>query len=252
MFFPRLRNHAKWMFVFLAFVFAIGFVGFGVGSGSTGVGDILRGNLHLFGSGKSPAQKAEDKARAQVAKHPDDAKAWSNLATALTQQNKPTQANRAWEHYVKLRPKDADAHLRIASYWQTKANSLGLKARAEQTEQPPGVGPAGIVTPSGPLANAFGQDPISQQFQQQASKDFQNAFAAYGKSEKEYMRVTALRPDDQNAWFQLGEVALQLGDVKTAKAAYTRAIKIAPDDAIAQLAKQRLQLLASQPSSSGG
>jgi tetratricopeptide (TPR) repeat protein len=248
MFFPRLRNHAKWMFVFLAAVFAIGFVGFGVGSGSTGVGDILRGNFHLFGSGKSPAAKAEDKARARLAKHPDDAKAWSDLAAALTQQNKAAAANRAWEHYVKLRPKAADAYLRIASYWQTKANNLSLKARAEQAEQPPGVGPTGIVTPSGPLAQAFGQDPISQQFQQQASKDFQNAFAAYQKSEKSYKRVTQLQSDNQNAWFQLGEVALQLGDVKTAKAAYTKAIKIAPDDAIAQLAKQRLQLLASQPS----
>jgi hypothetical protein len=31
MFFPRLRRHAKWMFLFLALVFALGFVGFGVG-----------------------------------------------------------------------------------------------------------------------------------------------------------------------------------------------------------------------------
>ena len=43
----------------------------------------------------------------------------------------------------------------------------------------------------------------------------------------------------------------QLGDRKTAVAAYKKAIKIAPDDAIAQLAKQRLQLLASQPSGGG-
>ena len=33
MFFPRLRRHAKWMFLFLALVFALGFVGFGVGAG---------------------------------------------------------------------------------------------------------------------------------------------------------------------------------------------------------------------------
>src|SRR6266487_6408243 len=40
LFFARLRRHAKWMFVLLALVFAIGFVAFGVGSGSTGVGGI--------------------------------------------------------------------------------------------------------------------------------------------------------------------------------------------------------------------
>ena len=33
LFFQRLRNHAKWMFVLLALVFALGFVFFGVGSG---------------------------------------------------------------------------------------------------------------------------------------------------------------------------------------------------------------------------
>jgi hypothetical protein len=40
LFFPRLRTHAKWMFVALAIVFSISFVAFGVGSGSTGISDI--------------------------------------------------------------------------------------------------------------------------------------------------------------------------------------------------------------------
>ena len=43
MFFPRLRRHAKWMFVFLALVFGLGFVGFGVGAGGVGFGDVFRG-----------------------------------------------------------------------------------------------------------------------------------------------------------------------------------------------------------------
>src|SRR6188768_4524807 len=42
MFFPRLRRHAKWMFLFLALVFALGFVGFGVGAGGVGFGDVIR------------------------------------------------------------------------------------------------------------------------------------------------------------------------------------------------------------------
>ena len=53
MFFPRLRQHTKWMFVFLALVFAVGFVGFGVGSGGTGLGDLLRNNGG-GGSGRRP------------------------------------------------------------------------------------------------------------------------------------------------------------------------------------------------------
>ena len=35
MFFPRLRRHAKWMFVFLAVALGGGFVIFGVGAGGT-------------------------------------------------------------------------------------------------------------------------------------------------------------------------------------------------------------------------
>src|SRR2546423_13452764 len=66
MFFPRLRRQAKWVFLLLAVIFAGGFVFFGVGSGSTGLGDLLRGKFNIFGSnsgsphntpGKGPAQK---------------------------------------------------------------------------------------------------------------------------------------------------------------------------------------------------
>ena len=44
MFFTRLRAHAKWMFVFLALVFGVGFVGFGIGANqNASIGDLLRG-----------------------------------------------------------------------------------------------------------------------------------------------------------------------------------------------------------------
>src|SRR5438876_12377483 len=53
MFFMRLRRSTKPMFIFLAVVFALSFVLLGVGSGSSGIGDLLRGNFHLFGGGSS-------------------------------------------------------------------------------------------------------------------------------------------------------------------------------------------------------
>src|SRR5712691_10398469 len=63
MFFPKLRAHAKWMFVLLAFVFASGFVFLGVGSGSSGLGDLLQGNWSdLFSSSSgSSAQVKKDR-----------------------------------------------------------------------------------------------------------------------------------------------------------------------------------------------
>src|SRR5207237_3073028 len=45
LFFNRLRRNEKWVFVFLALVFSISFVIAGVGSGSTGIGDLFNGNL---------------------------------------------------------------------------------------------------------------------------------------------------------------------------------------------------------------
>ena len=53
MFFMRLRRSTKPVFIFLALVFALSFVFLGVGSGSSGIGDLLRGNFHLFGGGSS-------------------------------------------------------------------------------------------------------------------------------------------------------------------------------------------------------
>src|SRR5207237_9882004 len=50
LFFSRLRRHAKVIYVLLAVVFAAGFVVLGVGSGSTGIGDVLS---NLFEGGRS-------------------------------------------------------------------------------------------------------------------------------------------------------------------------------------------------------
>src|SRR5436190_18893913 len=44
MFFPKLRRQAKWVFIYLALSFAVGFVVFGVGSGGgAGLRDPLQG-----------------------------------------------------------------------------------------------------------------------------------------------------------------------------------------------------------------
>jgi hypothetical protein len=72
MFFPKLRAQAKWVFVFLALVFGLGFVLFGVGSGSGGLSDLLQGNFNnLFGG--SAASGDAGKARDRIKKNPDDA-----------------------------------------------------------------------------------------------------------------------------------------------------------------------------------
>ena len=71
MFFPRLRRHAKWMFVFLAVALGGGFVLFGVGAGGTGVGDIFRGG---GGSSGVPSISSAEK---KTEKNPKNVQAWT-------------------------------------------------------------------------------------------------------------------------------------------------------------------------------
>ena len=68
MFFTRLRKHAKWMFVFLALVFAVGFVGFGIGANqNASLGDLIRGN-----SGSTSGNLSVDDAREAAAEEPEE------------------------------------------------------------------------------------------------------------------------------------------------------------------------------------
>src|SRR3954453_20847402 len=64
LFFSRLRRHAKVVYVLLAIVFAGGFVILGVGSGSTGVGDLLQGKFFGGGRTTSPSSHINTKQNA--------------------------------------------------------------------------------------------------------------------------------------------------------------------------------------------
>src|SRR5437764_2276408 len=156
MFFPKLRRQAKWVFVFLVFVFAGGFVFFGVGSGSTGIGDLLHGNLSFFGGGWS---SAVSKARGQVKRHPNDAAAWRRLATALRAQKKDDQAAQALERYTRLRPKDTTALIDLASVYQSRAQSLYDEAIARRDEA--------LAAIPQPYAGLSQSDPVVQLLQGQ-------------------------------------------------------------------------------------
>ena len=80
MFFMRLRKRAKWVFVLLAAMFGIGFIGFGVGGqGGGGVADVISG---IFGQDGS-AQTSVNDAQSALADNPDDPDARRDLAQAL-------------------------------------------------------------------------------------------------------------------------------------------------------------------------
>jgi tetratricopeptide (TPR) repeat protein len=242
MFFPRLRRQAKWVFVFLAIVFAGGFVFFGVGSGSTGLGDLLRGNFNIFGNhGGSTNSSAVKTALKKTQAHPKDPNAWNDLATAYQTDGKLTQANTALEHLLKLRPNDTDALQRVAGFYETKASNKETEARNLQAQAP--LSFAGVVGVSGQLGQALSSDPTSQQLSQKAQAAFTEANTAIQKDTQLYKRIAKLQPTDVNTQFHYAQLADLSGDTTAALKAYKQVVKLAPTDPAATAAKQRIAVL---------
>jgi cytochrome c-type biogenesis protein CcmH/NrfG len=244
MFFPRLRRQAKWVFVFLAFVFAAGFVFFGVGSGSTGLGDLLRGNFNLFGNnGGSSTSSAVKNALRKTKARPNDPNAWNALATAYQSDGKLSDANKAYEHVLKLRPNDVTALQSVAGYYETRAQDKATEAQNLQAEAPvtlPGV--LGISTTS-QLGQMLGNDQTTQQLTQKANAALAESNTALQKDAQLYKRIAKLQPTDVNTQFHYAQLADLTGDAPAAIAAYRKVVKLAPTDPSAQQARQRIAAL---------
>jgi regulator of sirC expression with transglutaminase-like and TPR domain len=227
MFFPRLRRHAKWVFLFLALAFGLGFVAFGVGAGGVGFGDIFRG----AGNSGIPSVSS---ARERVNENPKDAKAWRDLATALQAQAETDEAIEALQGYVALRPKDEDALRELAALYLVQ---LGDAQREYQLAQ---LRIAYLAT-SGSYFQSIslgGQpldlDPISAAVSSSLSTDttaaLSKAQAAASSSVETYRKIAALRPDDPSIQLQLGDAAASAGDSTTAIQAYKKYLALVPAD----------------------
>ena len=250
MFFPGLRRHAKWVFVLLAVVFAGGFVFFGVGSGSNGLGDILNNWLNV-GKGSGPnIGKLESATR----KSPTDAKAFRDLASAYEGKQKTVLAIGALERYSGLRPADTDALQELAGLYQQRLQQLSQDYSAIQ------VAPLADRTSFVPAATTkLGQaytdtnalaSPIDQLVQshgaQQQSRISQEASGIAKGIETTYAKIVKRDPTDATSTFQLAQAAQNAGDVTTAVAAYKKAKKLDPST-YGAAADQALKQLLPQP-----
>lgn len=251
LFFQRLRNHAKWMFVLLAIAFALGFVLFGVGSGSTGISDILSNALNFGSKGGTSISKLEGK----TAKHPQDAKAWRDLATAYEQKQRTQDAVNALERYSALRPKDDGALAELASEYGTLAQNYSTDYSNAQQEAARQAPPGAAFAPAAgtPFGQAFSdpnalKDPIASAVQALSSVKQSTAYTNYQgaqrNAEAAYKKLVALQPNDATTQIQLGQAAQAANDTKTAIAAYTAFLKLAPTDPLAAQVKQVLKRLA--------
>jgi regulator of sirC expression with transglutaminase-like and TPR domain len=246
MFFPRLRRHTKWMFVFLALVFGLGFVIFGIGATGTGIGDVLRD-----AGGTSGAPSISD-ARERTEANSQDADAWRDLSTAYQTDGQTSPAVAALVRYVALRPKDADGLRELAGLYLTQGRQRAEAAQLAQYRASFASGSTDVIPG---LTGANGQpvatDPIAEAIQARASQEVQQlaqeAQDAYTNAVDTYRRLAAAEPGDPSIQLELAQAAEQTGDRSAAISAYERFLELAPEDPNAPIVRQQLKQLRSSP-----
>ena len=240
MFFPRLRRHAKWMFVLLALVFGLGFVLFGVGAGGVGVGDIFRD------SGGTSAQSVSD-ARAKTEETPKNPQAWLDLSTALQTEGETEEAIAALEQAISLAPKDPDPYRQLAGLHLSLATKRQQDAQIAQAIGAYRAPSQTFLLFTAPGGQAVLTDPIglgvTSQVSQRATTAYQDAQSQAVLAVDAYEQLAKLQPDDPNVQLELAQAAQQTGDAATAIAAYEQFLKLAPDDPNAAIVKQQLKQL---------
>jgi tetratricopeptide (TPR) repeat protein len=241
--------HAKWVFVLLAFVFALGFVIFGVGSGSTGISDVLQNFFKGSGSSGTSLSSLRDNA----AKHPQQAKAWRDLSTKLEADGKLDEATVALTRYTALKPKDEAGLEDLASVYIRRATDEQQQYFAAQTQSQ-------VLAPTNPgqpaATSAIGKalasvsNPIESAVTSVVGVRSSDAYTNIIQYQKDavgiYQKLAKLSPKDATTQFRLAQIAQGAGDVPTAITAYKRFLVLAPDDPLAATAKKSLKQLQGQ------
>jgi cytochrome c-type biogenesis protein CcmH/NrfG len=249
LFFARLRHHAKWVFLLLALVFAVGFVIFGVGSGSTGISDALQGFFNSNSSSSSSASSLRKKAE----QHPQQAKPWHDLATKLEADGKLDDAIVALKRYTALKPKNQTVLEELAGVYQRRAVEFQHVYTDAQTRSQ-------ILAPNSPFqpvsTSALGKamasltNPIQSAVTGQISTLTSTAYTKIIQLESDavgvYQKLAKLSPGDAVTQLRLAQVAQGAGNSTVAITAYTRFLKLAPDDPLAPSARKVLKQLKAQ------
>ena len=250
MFFPRLRTHAKWVFVFLAIAFALGFVVFGVGSGtgSFGLGDLFNGS-----NAKGTSASAAD-ARKKIAEHPKNPAGWHELATASLASGDLQTAATAFNRYTQLKPKSVGAFSELAGIYQRQAQNLTPSIQTTQSRanalnqnpflEPQAISPSTKGHPGQPLIGAPVIDSqlaatYNTRLQQLQSK--QKGLVT--KAESAYRNIARLQPKNAQIQIQLGTLAYNFGDIPAATLAFKRYLVLAPHSPEASLVRKQLKFL---------
>jgi tetratricopeptide (TPR) repeat protein len=244
MFFPRLRNQAKWAFVFLILVFGGGFVFLGVGSGGLDLGQLLR---DAFGN-KGPSTGSVSKAQEDVREHPRDPAAYRRLADVLEKKGRIDEAIGALSRYTGLRPKDLSALQHLGELELGQADRYFREAQlAALAQQEANAGSTFGPAATGKFGQALGDDPIATavsaklnvQFQESSTKYQSAATRAVGT----YQKIVKLKPDDQAAVFSLAQAADTLSQTAVAISAYKKLLEFDLDASTKAQIQERILTL---------
>ena len=251
LFFTRIRRRAKWVFVLLILAFLGGFVLFGVGSGSSGIGDLLNGSW-IFGSGNNGSSTpGVRKAQKLVAANPKAAAPYRTLATAYQAAGQPDSAIAPLTRYTALRPKDSDALLELAALYSGQAQRFTTQAQIRQVYPLLVSGSTFLPDSSTELGKALATDQVVQAIQTTESTKVSAIYTKINKAYVDqvgvYKKLVALDPQDGSLLVQLGQAQQQTGDTKGALASYKQFLKIAPDDPLSTAVKAQIASLEPAP-----
>ena len=247
LFFMRLRRRAKLAYLVLAVLFAITFAFLGVGSGTNGGLDQLFSGLNIFSSGSNPVSKAQK----EIKDHPTAAKGYRDLATAYEGKGDSINAIAALQQYTTYKPKAAAAWSELGGLQLNQAQTYRAAFQAAQQARQLAA-PSASFLPTGKLGQGIGTNPVEQAAASQVDASVQtlqqSTQLAYTNSVASFQRAATLRPNDSNAWFQLGQTAQTSGDVTTAITAYKRYLKLSPNSTYAAQIRQLIKQLSPTPS----
>jgi tetratricopeptide (TPR) repeat protein len=253
MFFPRLRNQAKWAFVFLILVFGGGFVFLGVGSGGLDLGQLIRdafGNNGSSGTSVSEAQKRVDESPVNAIRRKD-------LANALEKKGRIDEAIAAWTEYTRLRPRDVTALRHLGQLELGQADRYLREAQvASLAQQDAGVGSPFRPSATDKFGQALGEDPIVAALSGKANAELQQASVKYQtaatRAVATYQLIVKAQPNDEQALFSLAQAADTLRQTPVAISAYKRLLKFKLDPTTAAQIRERIKTLQQSAVPSGG
>ncbi|MEY4225527.1 MAG: Tetratricopeptide repeat [Actinomycetota bacterium] len=252
----RLRTKGKWIFAFLAAVFALTFVVAGVGTGGPSFLDMLSQERAAEAPDTQPADDAVEAALADTKATPEDPQAWLALATAYVNAGQLDKAEEPATKAAELAGDDAERQSAVADLYLALAAALLQKAQDAYA----GAQGAGLVNgrPAVPQTVIPGQSQGATPFQTAqealASAGFSEASAAatpfQTQADSAYQgaiaaqeAVTKASPDDPAAWFRLGQIAGAANDGELAISSYRTFVELAPDDPLVKQVEEEIDRL---------